>query len=145
MAQRRAGSAGGSISRVYATELNPRRLEAIRETATSAAVDVTIVEAGTRDTNLPPGAATPPSCDACITHPGDAAAINASLYDAVKPGGRLAIIEIEPTGLFIPLRVWPHWTDDAEVVSEVTAAGFTHLRTDGWPSLGHYVAMFEKR
>ena len=59
----------------------------------SAAVDVTIVESSTRVTNLPDLC-----CDGLFMrrvyhHPGNAAAINASLYDAVKP-----------TGLFIPLR-----------------------------------------
>ncbi len=51
---------------------------------------------------------------------------------------------MEPTGLFSPFRVWPHWTDDAQVVADLSAARFTHLRTDRWLSFSHYVAGFAK-
>ena len=84
------------------------------------------------------------ACVGYYHHLSDAAAINASLYAALKPGGHVAIIEMEPTGLFSPFRVWPHWTDDAQVVADLSAARFTHLRTDRWLSFSHYVAGFAK-
>ena len=91
----------------------------------------------------------PACCDAIFHrrvyhHLSDPAATNASLYAALKPGGRLAIIELEFGGLFGFLRAWPHWTDDEQVVAEVTAAGFTHVATADWPVAAHYAAVFLK-
>ena len=137
----------GPDGHVFATELNPARRDTIRETAAAAGLDslLTVVEAGVRESNLPPAC-----CDAIFMrrvyhHLGDPARINASLFDATRPGGRVAIIEVEPTGLFSPLKIWPHWTDDERVVAEMTAAGFRHVSTEPWPNAGHYVALFEKR
>ena len=135
----------GPTGHVFATELNPARRNTIRQAVADVALDhVTVVEAGVNETNLPAGC-----CDAIFMrrvyhHLTDSASINASLHRAIKPGGRLAIIEMEMTGLLSPFKVWPHWTDDAQVVAEVTDAGFTHVRTEDWPGAGHYVAVFRK-
>ena len=139
-----AAIVGGS-GRVFATELAADRRDAIRAAVAAAGLaNVTVVEAGERETNL-----APECCDAIFLrrvyhHLTDTAATNASLHAALKPGGRLAIIEIEFNGLLRPLRGWPHWADDEQVVSEVTGAGLTHVETFDWPLGAHYAAVFWK-
>jgi predicted methyltransferase len=133
----------GESGRVFATELSPQRRDRIREAA--AGLDnVTVVEAGEHETNLAPAC-----CDAIILrrvyhHLTDTAAMNASLHASLEPGGRLAIVELEFSGLLSPLRGWPHWTDDEQVVAEVTAVGLTHVETFDWPIGAHYAAVFRK-
>lgn len=139
-----AAIVGGS-GHVFATELSAHRRDAIRAAVAAAGLDnVTVVEAGERETNLAPAC-----CDAIFLrrvyhHLTDTAATNTSLHAALKPGGRLAIIELEFNGLLRPLRGWPHWTDDEQVVAEVTAAGLTHVETVDWPLGAHYAAVFRK-
>ena len=135
----------GESGRVFATELSADRRDAIRTAVAAAGLDnVTVVEAGEQETNLPPGC-----CDAIFMrrvyhHLTDPAATNASLHAALKPGGRLAIVELEFSGFLRPLRGWPHWTDDAQVVAEVAATGLTHVETLDWPLGAHYAALFRK-
>jgi ubiquinone/menaquinone biosynthesis C-methylase UbiE len=87
----------GSASTAYATELNPERLDQIREKVRDKDLDhVTILEAGKAETNLPAEC-----CDAIFMskvyhHFTDPEAINRSLYDSLKPGGALAVIDFEP-------------------------------------------------
>ena len=135
----------GETGQVFATELSPQRRDDIQEAVAAAGLDnVTVVEAGERETNLAPAC-----CDAIFMrrvyhHVGDTAALNASIRDSLKPGGRFVVIEIEFSGLLSFLRGWPHWTDDAQVVEEVTAAGLTHVTTADWPIGAHYAAVFRK-
>ena len=135
----------GPGGRVFATELSASRRDDIREAVAAAGLgNVAVVEAGARDTNLSPAC-----CDAIFHrrvyhHLADPAATNASLYAALRPGGRLAVIELEFGGIFGFLRAWPHWTDDEQLVAEVTAAGFTHVATAEWPLAAHYAAVFSK-
>ena len=135
----------GESGRVFATELALDRQEAIRAAVAAAGHDnVTVVEAGERETNLAQAC-----CDAIFLrrvyhHLTDTGAMNASLHASLKPGGRLAIVELEFGGLLSPLRGWPHWTDDERVVEEVTAAGLTHVETFDWTIGAHYAAVFQK-
>ena len=135
----------GPGGRVFATELSAARRDDIRASVAAAGLgNVTVVEAGERETNLSSAC-----CDAIFHrrvyhHLTDPAATNASLYAALRPGGRLAIIELEFGGFFGFLRAWPHWTDDEQVVAEVTAAGFTHVATVEWPVAAHYAAVFRR-
>ena len=135
----------GESGQVFATELSADRRDDIRAAVAAAGLDnVTVVEAGERETNL-----APECCDAIFLrrvyhHLTDPAAMNASLHASLKPGGLLAIVELEFNGLLRPLRGWPHWTDDAQVVAEVTAAGLIHVDTFDWPLGAHYAAVFRK-
>ena len=129
--------------RVFATELCADRRDDIRDSVANAGLaNVTVVEAGIRETNLAPGC-----CDAVFMrrvyhHLGDPSAINRSLFAAVKPDGRLVIIEFRSDGWFA--RVIGEGILPEELVAQVTAAGFTHLETDDWPGPSHYVAVFER-
>ena len=130
---------------VFATELSADRRDDIRAAVAAAGLDnVTVVEAGERETNL-----APECCDAIFLrrvyhHLTDTAAMNASFHASLKPGGRLAVIELEFEGLLRPFRGSEHWIDDAQVVAEVTAAGLTHVETFDWPLGAHYAAVFRK-
>ena len=135
----------GDAGHVFATELSPRRRDDIRESVAGAGLgNVTVVEAGEHESNLAPGCCEAVFLRRVYHHLTDPAAYNASLYDSLKPGGRLAIVELEFDGILSPLRGWPHWTDDERVVAEVTAAGLTHVATADWPRAAHYAAVFRK-
>lgn len=87
----------GPTGRLYATELEAGRLRAIRRAADSAGMkNVTVLEAHATRTNLPDGC-----CDALVVrfvyhHFKNPVLMNKSMYQALKPGGRLAIIDFPP-------------------------------------------------
>jgi ubiquinone/menaquinone biosynthesis C-methylase UbiE len=122
----------GPEGRVYATEMEKDRMERIRRRATDGGhTNVTVVEAHATRTNLPKEC-----CDAIVIrnvyhHFDDPAAMNQSLFESLKAGGRLAILD------FSPNRGKPtaqsaadrdkdgtHGVDAETVVKEVTTAGF---------------------
>ena len=125
----------GSNGRVFSTELDAERLLRLRETVAGAGLgNVTVVEASSGETGLPPNC-----CDAIVLrrvyhHLTDPSGINASLLRALRPGGVLAIIDFPPPfflgrGQFgVPAKL---------VVGEVTGSGFEQVRLiDDWPGRG---------
>ncbi len=87
----------GESGRVYSNELNAARLDNIRAAAASAGVhNVAVVEGSPTGTSFPDAC-----CDAILMrdvyhHFSDPPAMNASILRALKPGGRLAIIDFTP-------------------------------------------------
>jgi len=139
----------GAKGRMYSTELDRDRVRDIREAVARAGLrNVTVLEAAERDTNLPAAC-----CDAIfmrrvyhdLTNP---AAIDASLFLALRPGGLAAIIDFAPHG-GVPSRGVPanrtggHGVAARLIVEELTRAGFEHLRTIDWTS-GMFLALFRK-
>jgi ubiquinone/menaquinone biosynthesis C-methylase UbiE len=140
-----AGEVGPS-GRVFSTEIDPARLARLRETLARGRLGhVTVVEARSHDTGLPPGC-----CDAIVLrrvyhHVTDPARTNAGLLQSLRPGGLLAVIDLPPPfsghrgSLGISAQV---------VVDEVTRSGFELLqRIDDWPGRGpfaSYCAIFRK-
>jgi 2-polyprenyl-3-methyl-5-hydroxy-6-metoxy-1,4-benzoquinol methylase len=145
------GAGGGAMSvvlghwnrggRVFATDITPHALRWTRDYVKKEGLtNVTVIEGAAAATNLPDGC-----CDAVFLrhvyhHITEIAAFNASLRASLKPGGRLAIMDFEgrpnpaqiPKG--VPANRLGHGIPPAVVVDEVTAAGFTHVRTiDAWP------------
>lgn len=129
---RRVGPSG----QVYATELGEERLAAIAGAARDAGLsNVAVLEGAVSQTNLPQAC-----CDALFSrvvyhHLTDPAAINADIFRALQPGGRLLIIDFEPGGVMDWIvdpetadRHGGHGTPKETVVSEVTAAGFELVR-----------------
>lgn len=89
----------GPEGHVYSNELSRDRRAAIRTAVTRAGLsNVTVVEGEAADANLPEAC-----CDGIFMrnvyhHFDDPAAMNASLWRSLKPGGRLAIIDFPPRG-----------------------------------------------
>jgi ubiquinone/menaquinone biosynthesis C-methylase UbiE len=87
----------GADGRVYSNELNADRRAEISRAAQSAGLsNVTVVEGAPASANLPDQC-----CDAIFMrnvyhHFADPAAMNASLFRAMKPGGYIAVIDFTP-------------------------------------------------
>ena len=145
---RRVGSSG----HVYATELDAQRLADIRRMVTVARLsNVTVIEGAVSHTNLPDAC-----CDALFSrfvyhHLTDATAINADLFRALRPGGRLVIIDFEPGGIMNWIsrpetadRHGGHGTPKETVIQEVTGAGFQVMRgPESWRGRT-YAVMFRR-
>jgi ubiquinone/menaquinone biosynthesis C-methylase UbiE len=89
----------GSTGRVYSSELGEERLRNLRNAIEkSDAKNVTVVAADATKTNLDEGC-----CDALFMenvyhHFEDPAAMNASIFRTMKPGGRVAVQDFAPRG-----------------------------------------------
>jgi ubiquinone/menaquinone biosynthesis C-methylase UbiE len=129
---RRVGPAG----QVYATELDEERLADMRQAITAAGLsNVTVIKGAVSGTNLPDAC-----CEALFSrvvyhHLTDPAAINADIFRALRPGGRLVIIDFEPGGIMdwigrpgTAARHGGHGTPKEAVVQEVAGAGFQVMR-----------------
>jgi len=87
----------GSAGRVFSNELNTQRLDEVGKRAANAGItNVTLVEGKEAETNFPDQC-----CDAIFMrnvyhHFEDPAAMNASLWKALRPGGRLAVMDFGP-------------------------------------------------
>jgi predicted methyltransferase len=126
----------GPSGRVYATELNVDLLHTIRRAADSAKVtNVSVVEGHATRTNLPDSC-----CDALVVrfvyhHFKDPRLMNVSLRQALKPGGRLAVIDFapdsaesaDPAGRASGDR---HGVTSATVVRELRDAGLDLVAVD---------------
>lgn len=121
----------GPRSRIYATERTAEQRQAIASRAARAQVAVTVVEAPDLATNLPDAC-----CDAIVMrlvlhHIADARRYAPEIRRALKPGGRLAIIDFAPGAL-------PHLTGDHGIGADVVRAAFLDAgyavrgRVDDW-------------
>ena len=145
----------GPTGRVYATDIRAEQLAEIRAAvAQDALSNVVVLEGAESSTNLPSEC-----CDAIflrdvyhhLTRPHE---FDVSLLAALKPGGRLAIIDFPPEqGSSLPAGVpddrGGHGIPTSIVVAEVTRAGFRHVRTmSRWPPDDDrnmlFLVMFEK-
>jgi precorrin-6B methylase 2 len=136
---RRVGPSG----RVYSTEISVDRLTDIRRAAAAAGLsNVIVLEAGERATGLPSEC-----CEAIFMrhvyhHLSDQSAILSSVHDALKPGGRLVIIDFRPDRLVGTLTRMG--VDRAEVIRAATSKEFEVITADEWPGWDHYVVVFAK-
>ena len=138
---------------VYATEINPENLAAIRLAVAEAGLDnVTTIESRAADTGLPPGC-----CDGIVLrtvyhHLTDAAPFVADLFTAARPGARLAIIDFPPSGSLsliarvddVPENRGGHGIPPDVVIDELTTAGFTlEEQIEDWGG-GNYCLVFRR-
>ena len=125
---------------MFATDIGTRQLKVIREYVKGEGLaNVIVVESTNESTNLPVAC-----CDAVFLrlvyhHVAAVEPFNRSLTAALKPGGRLAIIDSVPTpGSKLPHGVpanrGGHGVPVDVVINEMKAAGLNHVRTIGkWP------------
>jgi SAM-dependent methyltransferase len=125
---------------VFASDIDARALVTMRDHVKREGLNnVTVLEGAPASTNLPAAC-----CDAIFLrhvyhHITDVEAFNKSLHAALKPGGRLAIIDFVPrTGSELPQGVpanrGGHGVPPGVVIAEVSAPGLTHAKTiDAWP------------
>jgi len=128
------GQAVGPSGRVISNDLNPdRRAEISKAAAAAALSNVTVVEGAADSANI-----APETCDALFMrnvyhHFGDPAAMDATLFQAVKPGSRIAVIDFAPRGTESAdpkgrADEAHHGVSSASVIRELQAAGFTDLQ-----------------
>ncbi len=136
----------GPEGKIYSSELGSESIEELRdEIEDSEVTNVTVVEGHSNRTNLPEEC-----CDAIYMrrvyhHFNDPAAMNASLLQSLKPGGRLAIIDFEPRGSEANpsdrASGSSHGVTNETVVEELKQAGFTLISSDQRSGRDIYVVM----
>jgi len=145
----------GPQGRVYSTEINPKLVDKIRSLAQRENVANVIPLAGREDnTALPPGC-----CDGIFLrqvyhHLTDPLDMDRSLYQAMRPGARLAIIDFEPNQLpgqpappGVPRNRGGHGVPKRIVAEELTRTGFILVNTIQWPishDIQYYCMLFIK-
>ena len=124
----------GPDGRVFATDIGAAQLASLREyTAREGLRNVTVIEGAPDSTNLPEQC-----CDAILIrdayhHLTQPAAILASMRAALKPGGRLAVIDFAPrpnseVPSGVPANRGGHGVPP-EVVEKEVGASFAHVQT----------------
>jgi len=118
------------------------------------ATEVVVVAGNEHDTGLPLN-----SCDAIFLrevyhHLSDPVEMDRSLYQAMRPGARLAIIDFEPSQRpgepvppGVPANRGGHGVTIQIVKEELTRAGFQFVKTIDWPisaTIRHYCIIFRK-
>jgi predicted methyltransferase len=139
----------GPTGRVYASDIGAQQIAALNRAVERQRLgNVTVLEAGERATNLPVGC-----CDAILirdayhhfTQPAD---LTRSVAAALKPGGRLLVVDFPPRpGTEVPAGVPAnrrgHGVPPEVVAAELTAAGLTHVRTDlQWSAASQPASLF---
>ena len=126
----------GANGRVFTTELGAERVEALRKgVAKAPAGNVEVLEGHDSRTNLPATCCDAIFMRAVYHHFGQPQTMNASLLEALKPGGRLAVIDFEPSGEASEdpsqrAAGGAHGVRPEDVTRELAGAGFDVLRTE---------------
>jgi predicted methyltransferase len=130
----------GPTGKVYSTDIAAAQLAAIREVASQEGLtNVLVVEGAEGSTNLPSGC-----CDAIFMrdvyhHLRKPHEFNASLFSALRPGGRLAIVDFEPEpgstlADGVAANRGGHGIPPSLVREEISGSGLEHVRTIlEWP------------
>jgi ubiquinone/menaquinone biosynthesis C-methylase UbiE len=141
----------GPSGKVFATELDPKKLEEIRTEATKRGLkNVDVVESAVTDTNLPSAC-----CDVIFLrrvyhHLTKPAEFDANMVRSLKPGGRLAIIDFPARSGIGPVEGVPanrggHGIPENVVIEELTATGLRLEKSvKDWPH-DSYCVLFVKK
>jgi ubiquinone/menaquinone biosynthesis C-methylase UbiE len=141
----------GASGKVYATEIDAKKLAELRDEAAKRKLgNVIVVESKEGDTNLPTAC-----CDAIFLrrvyhHLTMPAEFDANLVRSLKAGGRLAIIDFPPRAGLEPVEGVPsnrggHGIPQKMVIEELSAVGLKVEKiVDDWPE-DDYCVVFVKR
>src|SRR5262249_6877626 len=130
----------GASSRVFDTELDAKKMQTIRDAAARAGLtNITVIQGGEQSAGLRDGC-----CDVIYMrrvyhHLPHADAINNSLYSALTPGGRLAVIDLQ-----LKLPFFRHGIASDLLIKQVTASGFVLDAFVARWSLVDYCLVFTK-
>lgn len=144
-----AARAVGPGGHVFSTEIDAKRLEALRK---KAVANMMVLTAGEDVSNLPGNC-----CDAIFMrsvyhHFTNPSSMDQSFYRALRSGGRIAIADFPPKRLLsliapvkgVPANRQGHGVPPEVVKAEMTAAGFEFIeRVPDWPE-GRYCLVFRK-
>ncbi len=143
----------GSKGKVYATELDPKKLAALKtEAGHRGWKNFEVLEAAEKETNLPVAC-----CDAILLrrvyhHLTAPVEMDASLYKSLKPSGVLVVIEFPPRASLtasdpvkgVPANRGGHGIPQKILTEELTAAGFVVDKIyNDWPD-DDYCVLFRK-
>jgi len=142
----------GTSGRVYTTELDTKELAHLEELAAKEK-NITAIQAGETQTNLPPE-----FCDSFFMrlvyhHLIKPVEIDASLFRSLKPGGLLAVIDREPPPGSsreegVPENRGGHGMPEKILIEELTSAGFEVVKSlNDWPlheAIQSYCVIFRK-
>ena len=141
----------GTSGKVYATEIDTKKLAELRGAVAKRKLEnVIVVESKEADTNLPAGC-----CDAIflrrvyhhLTKPME---FDANLVRSLRPGGWLAIIDFAPRAGLEPVEGVPsnrggHGIPQKIVIEELSAAGLQVEKiVNDWPE-NSYCVLFVKK
>ncbi len=141
----------GSTGKVFATEIDPEKLNALRaEVKKRELRNVTVLESGEAVTNLPDGC-----CDAIFLrrvyhHLTKPVEFDESLMRSLKPGGELAIIDFPPHPEYGKVKGVPkdredHGIQQKILIEELAKAGFQVEKVaDDWPTSDYCVVFVKK-
>jgi len=141
----------GPTGRVYTTELDKDKLDKL-QSLTAEHKNIIALKAGEAETNLPAGC-----CDSVFMrrvyhHFTDPEKEDASLFQSLKPGGLLAVIDFQPgegpgdskLPKGVPKNRGGHGMPKQLLIEELTAAGFQVVSSPAdWPA-PDYCVVFKK-
>lgn len=140
----------GPTGHVYSTEISTEKLAHLKELAAQQNDhNITVLEGSQAGTNLPPGC-----CDSIYMrrvyhHFTEPQKMDASLYQSLKPGGLLAVIDFPPRSWLPPVPGVPanrggHGMPKNILIQELTHAGFQLVSEPAhWPN-DNYCVIFRK-
>lgn len=135
----------GPEGHIYSTELESELPELRSSVEESEVNNVTVIEGDPNQTNLPEQCCNAIFLRRVYHHFDDPSAMNASLFQSLKPGGRLAIIDFEPRSSEADPdgreRGNQHGVTEETVVKELTEAGFKLVSSDNPSGRNIYVVM----
>ncbi|HEX2464489.1 MAG TPA: methyltransferase domain-containing protein [Thermoanaerobaculia bacterium] len=143
----------GDDGHVFATEIDADLVRRIRAAAEREGLrNVTAIASAAASTGLAPGCCEGIYLRGVYHHLTDPEAIDRGLHEAIEPGGRLVVIDFEPSWLFtllapvegVPENRGGHGVPSFVVAGELEAVGFVLERSiDDWSSR-NYALIFRR-
>lgn len=136
----------GPTGHVYTTELDDKKLQQLKkQIADRHLKNVTAVKAGPVETNLLADCCDDIFMRRVYHHFTKPASTDSSIFQALKPGGYLAVIDFEPKPGLPPVAGVPsnrggHGIPEQVLINELKTAGFQIVTTDEkWPDSDYLV------